>query len=224
MKEAAGTMTSSTVLDLIDGTIRDWETSRDAARFVPPAGRTFEPDGDWEVTGTYSRAEAIADGVLIPVPGDLAADAGFRCPVALTSAAWEDCVAWTEADNERKPALQDQTGRLWDVIWVASRAIRAARPREQDCVPFRVYRVPRPGRAARPRPVMLTARTGPGDDGEQVVTITRADDGEVLGYVVRPVNARAAAILAALPAPMPPRGNSRTSRPAAPAGPATGGG
>jgi hypothetical protein len=36
----------------------------------------------------YSRADAIRDGVLIDVT-PTAREAGFRFPVALTSAAWE---------------------------------------------------------------------------------------------------------------------------------------
>ena len=44
---------------------------------------------------TYTRAQALADGVLIDA-GPLAREAGLRFPVALTGAAWQDCVAWTE--------------------------------------------------------------------------------------------------------------------------------
>jgi hypothetical protein len=171
---AAGNRTSA-VLDLIDGVLRDPGTSEDAARFVPPAGRIFQPpdedDTPWEVIDVYTRAEATADGLLIPIPGDLAANAGFRCPVALTSAAWEDCVAWTSADGQRKAALQDETGRLWDVIWLASRAIRRIRSARTDRVQFHVHRVPREGPGSTPSPAALIAHAGPGDDGELVITI-----------------------------------------------------
>ena len=47
-----------------------------------------------EVISTYSRAQAIEDGVLIDA-GSMASEAGFKWPVALTSAVWADCVAWT---------------------------------------------------------------------------------------------------------------------------------
>ena len=46
-----------------------------------------------EVIYAYTRAEAIADGVLIDVT-ETAKEVGFRLPVALTAAAWADCVAW----------------------------------------------------------------------------------------------------------------------------------
>ena len=50
------------------------------------------------VVHTYTRAEALADGVLVDA-GLLAKEAGFRWPVALTAAAWADSVAWTAEDS-----------------------------------------------------------------------------------------------------------------------------
>ncbi len=50
-----------------------------------------------KVISTYTRAQAIEDGVLID-PGSMAKEAGFKWPVALTADAWADCVAWTEDD------------------------------------------------------------------------------------------------------------------------------
>jgi hypothetical protein len=130
-------------------------------------------DGGWKVIHTYSRADAIADGTLVEVPEDLARNAGFRCHVAATRAVWEDCVAWSDADNRRKGTLQDETGRLWDVLWMASRRIGMTRLCDQDNVTFQVYRVRRAGRGVMPRPVTLVARTGAGDDDGQVITITQ---------------------------------------------------
>ena len=65
----------------------------------------------------YSRAQALADGVLIDV-ADIAREAGFRVAVAITAQAWADCVAWSEADSLRQ-VTQDEAGRLWDVLWLA---------------------------------------------------------------------------------------------------------
>ena len=53
-----------------------------------------------EVISIYTRAQALADGILIDA-GSMAREAGFKWPVAITVAAWEDCVAWTESDSER---------------------------------------------------------------------------------------------------------------------------
>ena len=41
---------------------------------------------------SYTRAQAIADGVLIDV-SELAKEAGFRFPVAVTAGVWAECVA-----------------------------------------------------------------------------------------------------------------------------------
>ena len=70
---------------------------------------------------SYTRAQAIADGVLVDV-SKLAKEAGFRFPVAVTAAVWAECV--TVPDGV---AGQDETGRLWDVLNLLRFAI-AKRP------------------------------------------------------------------------------------------------
>ncbi len=75
-----------------------------------------------DVIYSYTRAQAIADGVLVDVT-ETAKEAGFRWPVAITRAVWEDCVTWSDEDSERQ-AHQDESGRLWDVLWMAFVAIR----------------------------------------------------------------------------------------------------
>jgi len=62
-----------------------------------------------DVIFTYSRAQALDDGVLVDA-GPMAKDCGFRWPVAITAAAWSDCVAWSDADSERQ-VHQDQAAR-----------------------------------------------------------------------------------------------------------------
>ncbi|GAB3104269.1 hypothetical protein GCM10027217_27490 [Pseudomaricurvus hydrocarbonicus] len=44
------------------------------------------------LVSSYSRAEAISDGVLIDVT-TMAREAGFQWPVALTHSVWRDCVS-----------------------------------------------------------------------------------------------------------------------------------
>ena len=76
-----------------------------------------------KVISVYTRAQALADGVLIDA-GSMTREAGFRWPVAITAGAWADCVAWDDADSERQ-THQDQSGRLWDVLFMAAYAARA---------------------------------------------------------------------------------------------------
>jgi hypothetical protein len=68
---------------------------------------------------SYSRADAIRDGVLIDVSA-VAREAGIRYPVALTAAAWERCVAVPPC-----VACQDESGRLWDLLWMLALAVRS---------------------------------------------------------------------------------------------------
>lgn len=124
-------------------------------------------NGEWDVIHTYTRKQAIEDGVLVDV-SELGYQAGFRWPVAMTSASYEDCVAWSEEDNERKGTHQDVKGRLWDVLWMAYNAAKRSTGSELF---FEVARVPREGKTRQARKVRLRAVAGPGDNIEPVVTI-----------------------------------------------------
>jgi hypothetical protein len=116
---------------------------------------------------TYTRAQAIEDGMLVDV-SETAREAGFQVPVAMTRAAWADCVEWTEGDSKRQ-VYQDEAGRLWDVLWMAMNAARRGGGRQS--LQFQFYRVPRGGRGVRPRLTTLECHIGPGDLGEPVITI-----------------------------------------------------
>ena len=120
------------------------------------------------VIDTYTREQAIEDGTLVQAPAKMVREAGIALPVAFTRAAWEEMVTWTEADSERQ-VPQDETGRLWDVLWIARHAM--ARSASTDRVDFKVYRVRRGGRAVTARPVWLALVLGGGDEGEPVLTI-----------------------------------------------------
>ena len=115
-----------------------------------------------EIIHSYTRADAIRDGVLIDVT-DTAREAGFKIPVALTTAVYEDCVRWDEAAD----AAQDESGRLWDVLWMAMNAAR--RGSGGDRVTFTMLRV-KPG-TDRAGQVTLKMIIGPGDTADPVITI-----------------------------------------------------
>ncbi|CUI27343.1 DUF6573 family protein [Achromobacter kerstersii] len=121
----------------------------------------------------YSREQAIADGVLIDAT-DTARQAGFRIPVALTAHAWADCVAWTAVDSARQ-THQDETARLWDVLWMAYMAIRRASD-TQPRLAFQFYRVPRGGRGVKAQLTTLHIVLGPGDNVEPVITILQPNE------------------------------------------------
>ena len=118
---------------------------------------------DADVIHSYTRAQALEDGVLVDVTST-AKEAGFKVPVALTAAVWADCVAW---DNEAETCHQDESGRLWDLLYLA--ALEARRRRNAQVVPFGLLRVPH--RGSKPELVQLTMHVGPGDEAEPVITI-----------------------------------------------------
>ena len=121
----------------------------------------FDPEDLFgPVIHSYSRAEALADGVLVDVTST-AREAGFRIPVALTRAAWESYVTVPP-----KVVAQDEPGRLWDILWMASLAAR--RNRDAGEVHFTVS-VRNDNR--QPRPRRLKCVVGSGGEGEAVITI-----------------------------------------------------
>ncbi|MBO1332549.1 DUF6573 family protein [Streptomyces sp. VRA16 Mangrove soil] len=130
-------------------------------------------DGFYVVQG-MTRAQAIDHGLFVEAPRALAHEAGFRVPVALTQAAWEDCVAWTDADNQQQNTVQDQTGRLWDVLIMSRLAIGRSKGTHAHVT---LHRIKRDGRSRAPQLARLVAEIGPGDRGEPVITIMLPEEG-----------------------------------------------
>ena len=114
-----------------------------------------------------SRAQAIADGVLVDVT-EMAEEAGIRFPVALTQAVFERYVRIPEGVT-----TQDETGRLWDLLFMFS---VAARKVEGQCEIVYTLQVRNSNRTGTPSLVQLKALCGPGDDGKPVITIMLPDE------------------------------------------------
>ncbi len=124
---------------------------------------------------TYTRAQAIEDGQLIDV-STVAREAGIVWPVAMTSAAWADCVEWTDETEARKGYTgQSESGRLWDVVWMLSLAVRSALRRGLDASQqplfYSLLRTPTAGRGVMPRKVTLKFMVDPNDDGHPCITV-----------------------------------------------------
>lgn len=116
---------------------------------------------------TYTRKEAIDDGVLIDVTQS-AIEAGFKIPVAATRAVWDQYIEWTNEDDKKQTA-QHQSGRLWDVLWMLF--IACKRSRDASEIRYYLYVVPRDGRTKRAKKITLKSVIGGGDEGEPVITI-----------------------------------------------------
>ena len=129
----------------------------------------------------YSRAQAIADGILVDLTTatddqgqPLCQQAGFKIPVAITRTAWAKTV---EAGGDWKPTGdgetlelqggQSLTGRLWDLLHMLK--VACGRAGSTDRVNFQVL-VDVQGNG-RHELVKLWAHCGPGDDARPVITI-----------------------------------------------------
>lgn len=120
-----------------------------------------------EMIYSYTREQALADGVLINV-SELAKEAGFTIPVAVTDTVWFNYIEWTQDDNKQQ-TYQDLDGRLWDVLSMLRFAIR--RQPNSQIINYTLAVVPRDGKSRRAKTVQLKAIIGAGDNGEPVITI-----------------------------------------------------
>ena len=131
----------------------------------------FEDDADF--IDCYSRAQAIADGVLVDVSAHKEVrEAGFKVPVALTAAVWDRFVEWDNDDvrKEQQSLGQSTAGRLWDVMYMAFYAIRHSRV-GGDVLFYDLHVIERDGFSTTPRGIRLKLHSGAGDHGEHVITI-----------------------------------------------------
>jgi hypothetical protein len=118
-----------------------------------------------EPVHSYSRAQALEEGTLVDVT-EVAREAGFSVPVAMTYAAYTQFVEWAPEDTARQ-VYQDESGRLWDVLYMA----RAASRTEAHTVIYKFLSVARGGRAKKTQIAELKMVSGPGDTPEPVITI-----------------------------------------------------
>ena len=131
---------------------------------------------DADIISSYSRRQAIEDGVLVDLMqapiregmrpelddwGAMVREAGFVVPLAMTAAAF----AKTIGEPDKLPAGQDLKGRLWDVLWMLKLGIKGP---GRDRVDFKVSVLQDKGRR---EVVELYALIHPGDAGEPVITI-----------------------------------------------------
>jgi hypothetical protein len=116
---------------------------------------------------TYTRAEALADGVLFDVR-KTAREAGFRASVALTTSVWAsvDNLSGKYVSAEHSPE-----GWLWDLLFVAAHAARRRANRNTNSFVYALVMPVGDGTNYRAK-----CQVGPGDGGEPGVTIMRPDE------------------------------------------------
>lgn len=123
-----------------------------------------------EVISTYSRAQALEDGVLTDV-STMAREAGITFPVALTSG----LVAKLTPSAKAKSSGQSFEGRLWDCLFILRLCI-------QGGLPARKEQGPGPGQTLHykfmvsRKYVFVKAVCGPGDDLEPTITLMTPEE------------------------------------------------
>lgn len=126
---------------------------------------------------TYSRTDAINDGILVDVSDNPESGRLFKWPVAMTRTVWD---RYVEVPESLK-GLQDEAARLWDLLWMLH--IEARINGGQEVIAYRVI-VEFPPNAEwqdneklspdfpdTHREVGLKAVISGGDNGEPCITI-----------------------------------------------------
>jgi len=88
----------------------------------PPTDANKSPEGtgnnimdlnDWKIIASYTRAEAVADGVQVPVCTEISKEAGIKYPVFFTRGVYDKYVV-----VPHEMAHQSEDGRLWDILFM----------------------------------------------------------------------------------------------------------
>ena len=116
---------------------------------------------------SYSRKQALADGVLVDV-SERAQEAGLKYPTAVTQRVWDELVV---PDEESREAGQDEQGRLWDIVWMLRMTIQQRASGDEVRFPVSFL-----GGGTRRTLVTLKSVCGPDDDLSPCITIMLEDE------------------------------------------------
>lgn len=125
------------------------------------------PFENFTVISTYTRQQAIEDGVLIDI-SSAAAEHGFKLHTVVTDNLYHQYLlppAGLEGEG------QSLTGRLHDLLTMAM--VAARKGQDQDRADFEVLFLMRPGQHERATVIL---HVGPGDRGEAVLTLMLEGD------------------------------------------------
>lgn len=114
------------------------------------------------VISTYSRAQAIADGVLVDVTSDETKRL-FKWPIAVTRAVFEK---YLNPSAHCATRYGDTATLIWDMLYPLALRIKAGHGGEQILYQVKIGR----------RVAVLKSIAGPGDDAEPVITIMLPDE------------------------------------------------
>ena len=116
---------------------------------------------------SYSRQQAIADGVLVDV-SIMAREAGITHPTAVTCRVWDELVV---PDEDSRQEGQSEPGRMWDILWMLRMTIQTGESGSE--VKFPVIFTAADNRRTT---VTLKSICGPDDDLAPCITILFEDE------------------------------------------------
>ena len=119
-----------------------------------------------DMISSYSRADAIADGVLVDL-SHVARAAQYRVPVAISSALWARCI-----ETPARVSPQAELLWTWKLLYRVHWAIQVC---NQGATRIDVELEVADDEGERQR-VRFLAAMGPGDDGEPVMTLMFHDE------------------------------------------------
>ena len=124
---------------------------------------------EFQVVYSYTRSQAIADGLQIEVT-KTAAEAGICFPVFITRGVYDQYVA-VPVDGRGQPLTgQDEAGRLWDVVWMLRFAIIRSKPGDSRMI-FALYVRNSDSHPARLVKLIATAGAVDIDDPRPAITV-----------------------------------------------------
>ena len=121
-----------------------------------------------EVIYSYTRSQAVADGVQVEV-SKVSAEAEIRFPVFLTRTVYDHFVTVPEGVTG-----QDEAGRLWDIVWMLRFAIMRSRP-GCDRLPVALY-VRNDNHRAKLVKLIATCGALDIDDPQPAITVMMPDE------------------------------------------------
>jgi hypothetical protein len=125
------------------------------------------PWAGFEVVHRYTRAQAIADGVLVDMTA-MGRGCGFKLPVAITATLFADVESWADgADWGNGEPTAEQFVR-W-LLCFACETIRASQEINTDRLTLSLSHF-----AGCPKSAVI--HVGPGDDAEPVITLMYPGD------------------------------------------------
>ena len=123
-----------------------------------------------DIIYAYTRAQALADGVLVDVT-PMAKEAGLVHPTVITQALWHELNTIPENFS-----YESFSGRLWDVLWMGRLAAAKEENLGSTRITFPVLLHTRNLDPSTEQITELVMDCGPGDQGEPVLTIGYQED------------------------------------------------